>query len=60
MRCYGSADFAQAVCGSADLHGEHDFDPRVEICPGAPAGFEADCGQPGPHGEHPDNAGGAR
>lgn len=25
----------------------------VPTCLGAPAGFEADCGQPGPHGPHP-------
>ena len=33
------------------IHPTHDVpDPT---CPGAPAGFEADCGQPGPHGPHP-------
>ena len=29
--------------------------PPPALCHGAPAHFEADCGHPGPHGEHPLN-----
>lgn len=29
--------------------------PGWGVCPGAPAGWEAPCGRPGPHGPHPMN-----
>lgn len=57
-RCNGAFELfpgvmTQGECGSADTHDGHDFDPTAVICPGAPAGFEADCGDAGPHDEHP-------
>jgi hypothetical protein len=56
--CHGAVEFLPGVyvqgdCGSADPHGEHNFDPATHICMGAPAGFEEDCGRPVPPDEHP-------
>jgi hypothetical protein len=57
-RCHGSFElfpgvFTHGECGSADPHYDHDFSDTARVCPGTPAGFEADCGRPGPHDEHP-------
>lgn len=64
-RCNGAFElapgvFTQGECGSAVDHGRHDFDDSAQICPGAPAGFEADCGAAGPHDEHPYDKGAQR
>jgi len=46
----------QGACGSADVHGEHDFKAGEKICLGSPMSLiEADCGNVGPHDEHPIN-----
>jgi hypothetical protein len=59
--CHGSIElfpgvFTQGVCGSGEPHDSHDFTADERVCLGSPAEFiEADCGRPGPHGEHPLN-----
>jgi hypothetical protein len=41
------------AAGSAIPAVDFALQPTVGICLGAPAGYEADCGHVGPHGEHP-------
>lgn len=54
--CDGSpSKHIQADCGAERPHHEHDFTEAERVCPGAPEGFEGDCGYPGDHGEHPLN-----
>ncbi len=63
QHCYGGGfpdpifgQVVQGQCGSAELHDEHNFAASEKVCCGSAFSFlEADCGEVGPHEEHPLN-----